>query len=241
MIASIHYKSKCLYIIMTYHQHALCGSDSCGSDSCGVDQEITGYFDQEINEYSYSLLRFSNNKVNGLNPLFKLQYFFPEGDKAINLKHQQLYPESLYRYSYGPTSPTSPLYIVNVKIWSANKAKLLDLPVSEFFDYNGGEIVRTKASDDHTIDNEFYKFILKKITETYEYVDGVYMPAHGTAHEEVVLQQSGVVKLEVIERRDLKETVKGKRDRERRERRERTKGELERRQGKIGKKINFDD
>ena len=221
-----------VYIIIMYRQLASYG------------QEITEYFDQEITEYStedsYSLLRFSNNEVDGLNPLFKLQYFFPERDDAINLKHHQLYPESLYRYSYGPTSPTSPLYIVNVKIWSANNAKLLDLPVSEFFDYNGGEIVRTKASDDPTIDNEFYKFILKKITETYEHVDGVYMAAHGTAHEEVVLQESGVVKLEVIERRELPKSVKARRERARRERRERTTRERERRsQGKI-RNINFD-
>jgi hypothetical protein len=66
------------------------------------------------------------------------------------------------------------------------------------------------------------------------------MPAHGTAHEEVVLQQSGVVKLEVIERRELPKSVKTRRERARRERRERTTRERERRsQGKI-RNINFD-
>jgi hypothetical protein len=72
-------------------------------------------------------------------------------------------------------------------------------------------------------------------------VDGVYMPAHGTAHEEVVLQQSGVVKLEVIERGELQWSVKQTRTERLKQRRKETKKKRRRnKEGKIGKKINFD-
>ena len=192
----------------------------------------------DINIKIKKLVRFSSNEENGFNPSQTIQYFFPERGEKTNLENFKLYKNSLFMYIYRPTSP---LYILNVKKWSAGNAKLLDLPVSDFFGYNWrGEIVRTKASDDPTIDNEFYKFILKKINETYEYVDvdGVYMHAYGTAHEEVVLQQSGVVKLEVFERQELPESTKIRRERERRERRETTGGTTGGRK-LSGRKINF--
>ena len=208
----------------------------------------------DINIKIKKLVRFSSNEENGFNPSQTIQYFFPErGEKTnpergekTNSENFKLYKNSLFMYIYRPTSP---LYILNVKKWSADNAKLLDLPVSDFFGYNWrGEIVRTKASDDPTIDNEFYKFIFKKINETYEYVDvdGVYMHAYGTAHEEVVLQQSGVVKLEVFERQELPESTKIRRERERRERRERERRERRETTGGTtggrklsGRKINF--
>tara|TARA_B110000858_G_C17777915_1_gene463215 strand:- start:37 stop:645 length:609 start_codon:yes stop_codon:yes gene_type:complete len=200
----------------------------------------------DINIKIKKLVRFSSNEENGFNPSQTIQYFFPERGEKTNLENFKLYKNSLFMYIYRPTSP---LYILNVKKWSAGNAKLLDLPVSDFFGYNWrGEIVRTKASDDPTIDNEFYKFILKKINETYEYVDvdGVYMHAYGTAHEEVVLQQSGVVKLEVFERQELPESTKIRRERERRERRERERRERRETTGGTtggrklsGRKINF--
>ena len=192
----------------------------------------------DINIKIKKLVRFSSNEENGFNPSQTIQYFFRERGEKTNSENFKLYKNSLFMYIYRPTSP---LYIVNVKKWSADNEKLLDLPVSDFFGYNWrGEIVRTKASDDPTIDNEFYKFILKKINETYEYVDvdGVYMPAHGTAHEEVVLQQSGVVKLEVFERQELPESTKRRRERERRERRETTGGTTGGRK-LSGRKIKF--
>ena len=200
----------------------------------------------DINIKIKKLVRFSSNEENGFNPSQTIQYFFPERGKKTNSENFERYKNSLFMYIYRPTSP---LYILNVKKWSAGNAKLLDLPVSDFFGYNWrGEIVRTKASDDPTIDNEFYKFILKKINETYEYVDvdGVYMHAYGTAHEEVVLQQSGVVKLEVFERQELPESTKIRRERERRERRERERRERRETTGGTtggrklsGRKINF--
>jgi hypothetical protein len=190
---------------------------------CGVDEEIS--------EYRDSLLRFSSNEVNGLNPSQTLQYFFPKRDDTTNSENLKRYKNSQFMYIYRPTSP---LYIVNVKIWSANNAKLSDLPESEYFAYNGG-IVRTQASDDPTIDNEFYKFILKKINETQEDVDGVYMPAHGTAHEEVVLQQSGVVKLEVIDRVSVPHTV----DFMRQQAKMRQKAKMKNAKTTVGRKLNF--
>ena len=197
----------------------------------------------DINIKIKKLVRFSSNEENGFNPSQTIQYFFRERGEKTNSENFKLYKNSLFMYIYRPTSP---LYILNVKKWSADNAKLLDLPVSDFFGYNWrGEIVRTKASDDPTIDNEFYKFILKKINETYEYVDvdGVYMHAYGTAHEEVVLQQSGVVKLEVFERQELPESTKIRRERERRERRERerreTTGGTTGGRKLSGRKINF--
>jgi hypothetical protein len=180
---------------MTYQQYAKCG------------------FDQEIAEYSYSLLRFSSNEENGLNPSQTLQYFFPKRSEATNSANHQLYKKSQFMYMY---SPTSPLHIVNVKIFTANHANLLELHLPEktrkYFAYNENrEIVRTQASDAHMVDNQFYAFILEKVDQIYEQVDGVYMPSHDTAHEEVVLRQSGVDKLKVIEIRQIRANVKTKR------------------------------
>ena len=189
----------------------------------------------DINIKIKKLVRFSSNEENGFNPSQTIQYFFRERGEKTNSENFKLYKNSLFMYIYRPTSP---LYIVNVKKWSADNEKLLDLPVSDFFGYNWrGEIVRTKASDDPTIDNEFYKFILKKINETYEYVDvdGVYMPAHGTAHEEVVLQQSGVVKLEVIDRVSVPHTV----DFMRQQAKMRQKAKMKNAKTTVGRKLNF--
>ena len=152
-------------------------------------------FGQVVNSFEGSLLRFTDRQGNGFNHNQQLQYFFPERDEATNQNNGGMYP-SKYRYRY---TPRTPLKIVNVKSFT-REYPIDSLPkiVHEYFTHNGSrEVVRSKSSDNLTIDNAFYQFIFNKIRQaSIPNVDGVYMPVYKASHEELVLCPSGLEKLE---------------------------------------------
>lgn len=174
----------------------------------GVQRNTQNFqFETELNAFDGSLLRFTDWEKDGFNHKQKLQYFFPERDEPTNEKNGDMYP-STYCYTY---TPRKPLNIVNVQIFTSKNA-IDDLPnsVHEYFTHNASKdsfVIRSKASDNHEIDNAFYNFIFEKVTAKISNVDGVYMSEHGAAHEEIVLQQSGLDKLE-YERRARRPTVR---------------------------------
>jgi hypothetical protein len=190
-----------------------------------VNPSTTSFqFDNVVNTFSGSLLRFTNRDNNGFNVEQHLQYFFPERDKNTNQERGQMYP-SRYCYKY---TPRTPLKIVNIKSFTSNNNDIhLPETVHEYFTLNeSGEVVRSKASDNLQIDNEFYKFIIKEVAEKIPNVDGVYMPAvsrpayrtsHSelVAHEELVLSESGLAKLN-SERHERRPTLRAIREKKRR-------------------------
>jgi len=180
-------------------------------------------FNNIVNTFHGSLLRFTDRDNNGFNVEQHLQYFFPERDKTTNNERGQMY-SSRYCYKY---TPRTPLKIVNVKSFT-KKNRGIQLPeiVHEYFTHNdSAEVVRTQASDNLKVDNEFYKFILEKVAEKIPNMDGVYMPANNTAHEELVLQKSGLDKLD-YERWESRPSIRERRPKKIRKVR-------------IGKKLDF--
>lgn len=161
-------------------------------------------FDQVENLFEGSLLRFTDWEKKGFNPKQAFQYFFPQRDKNTNEKNGDMYP-SKYCYTY---TPRTPLNIVNVKLFTS-KFSIDSLPpdVYQYFTHNENkEVVRSNPSDKHYVDNAFYEFIFKQVNAHVLGVDGVYMPANGAAHEEIVLQQFALDKL-AFEQHGLRTTV----------------------------------
>ena len=161
-------------------------------------------FDQVENSFEGSLLRFTDWEKRGFNPKQAFQYFFPQRDKNTNETNGEMY-SSIYCYTY---TPRTPLNIVNIKLFTS-KFSIDSLPpvVHQYFTHNENkEVVRSKPSDEHDVDNAFYEFIFKQVNAHILGVDGVYMPANGAAHEEIVLQRFALDKLDT-ESQNLRNTV----------------------------------
>ena len=208
----------------------------CGTPPRPTAKSTTKYFqfDQVVNSFDGSLLRFTDWNNDGFNTKQPLQYFFPERDEDTNKNNGEMYP-SLFCYRY---TPRTPLKIVNVKSFSKDYP-IDSLPkiVHEYFTHNGSqEVVRSKSSDNLAVDNAFYTFIFKKVQQAQiPNVDGVYMPAYKASHEELVLCPSGLEKLE-YKRWERRVPVRGKRrGTDRRHRHPRS----NRRRFTVGKKIDF--